>query len=99
MVIETREEYLRRIGERIGDSAEDIAFLEDMTDTYDNLTALSDSETIARLTAENEELRRKYKERFFTPADASDPDPDPDPEEPEEEEIKTKYEELFAKED
>lgn len=97
MVIETREEYLRRIGDRIGDSAEDLAFLEDMTDTYDNLTALSDSETIARLTADNEELRRKYKERFFTPAaDQEDPE---DPEVPEEEEIKTKFEELFEKED
>lgn len=93
MVIETREEYLKRIGDRIGDSAEDIAFLEDMTDTYDNLIALSDKETIERLTADNEELRRKYKERFFTPADA--PDPDPDPEEPEEEEVKTQFEELF----
>lgn len=96
MVIETREEYLKRIGDRIGDSAEDLAFLEDMTDTYDNLTALSDRETIARLTADNEELRRKYKERFFTPADASDPDPDQ--EEPEEE-VKTQFEELFKKED
>lgn len=95
MVIETREEYLRRIGERIGDSAEDIAFLEDMTDTYDNLTALSDSETISRLTADNEELRRKYRERFFTPADASDSNPEQDPEEPEEEEVKTQFEELF----
>lgn len=94
MVIETREEYLRRIGDRIGDSAEDIAFLEDMTDTYDNLTALSDRETIARLTADNEELRRKYKERFFTPADAPGPDPE-EPEEPEEEEVKTQFEELF----
>lgn len=33
-----REEYLRRIGERIGDSDEDIAFLEDMTDTFDGLS-------------------------------------------------------------
>lgn len=94
MVIETREEYLKRIGDRIGDSAEDLAFLEDMTDTYDNLTALSDRETIARLTADNEELRRKYKERFFTPADVPNPDPE-EPEEPEEEEVKTQFEELF----
>lgn len=94
MVIETREEYLKRIGDRIGDSAEDLAFLEDMTDTYDNLTALSDKETIERLTADNEELRRKYKERFFTPADTADPE-EPEEEEPEEEEVKTQFEELF----
>lgn len=97
MIIESREEYLRRVGERVGDSAEDIAFLEDMTDTYDNLVSLSDGDTITRLTQENEELRRKYRERFFSPA--ADPDPEPDePEEPDEE-IKTKFEELFEEED
>ena len=96
MVIETREEFLNRIGARIGDSDEDLAFLEDMTDTYDSLAAGADKETIARLTADNEELRRKYKERFFEP---SARDPDPDPEEPDEEEVKTQFEELFEEED
>lgn len=92
MVIETREEYLRRVGERVGESAEDIAFLEDMTDTYDNLASGADRDTIARLTEENEDLRRRYRERFFTPADNPDPEPDV-PDEPDE--IKTKFEELF----
>ena len=91
MIIESREEYLRRIGERIGDSDEDIAFLEDMTDTYDSFAAVADRDTIARLTAENEELRRKYKERFFCPADPqTDPDPEPEPEY-----MKTSFEDLF----
>lgn len=93
MVIGTREEYLNRIGERIGESEEDIAFLEDMTDTYDSLYNNSDRDTIQRLTQENDELRRKYKERFFTPAAAGDdPDPDPEPEE----KIKTRFEDLFT---
>lgn len=97
MIIESREEYLKRVGDRVGDSAEDIAFLEDMTDTYDHLVTLSDGDTIARLTSENEELRRKYRERFFSPG--ADPEPD-EPDEPDEpEEIKTKYEELFKEED
>ena len=87
MIIENREEYLRRIGERIGESDEDIAFLEDMTDTYDSLSAGADRDEIARLTAENEELRRKYKERFFSPAD---PDPEPEPEY-----MKTSFDDLF----
>ena len=91
MIIENREEYLRRIGERIGDSDEDIAFLEDMTDTYDSFAAGADRDTIARLTAENEELRRKYKERFFSPADPqTDPDPEPEPEY-----MKTSFDDLF----
>lgn len=91
MIIETREEYLRRLGERIGDSDEDISFLEDMTDTYDSLAGAGSQEEIQRLTAENEALRRKYRERFFSPA--ADPDPDP---EPEEVEVKTRFEELFT---
>lgn len=97
MIIESREEYLKRVGDRVGDSAEDITFLEDMTDTYDHLVTLSDGDTIARLKSENEELRRKYRERFFSPG--ADPEPD-EPDEPDEpEEIKTKYEELFKEED
>lgn len=93
MIIETREEYLRRIGDRIGDSDDDISFLEDMTDTYDSLAGAGSQEEIQRLTAENEELRRKYRERFFSPA-AEDPDRDPEPEV----EVKTKFEELFTTE-
>lgn len=86
-----REEYLRRIGERIGDSDEDIAFLEDMTDTFDGLSEGTRQEEIDRLTAENAELRRKYKERFFSPGNADDdPEPDPEPEE-----VKTRFEDLF----
>ncbi len=91
MIIETREAYLQRISDRIGDSDDDISFLEDMTDTYDSLAGAGSQEEIQRLTAENEELRRKYKERFFSPP--ADPDPDP---EPKEVEVKTKFEELFT---
>lgn len=94
MIIETREEYLRRIGERLGDSDEDIALLEDITDTYDSLSTGADRDTIQRLTAENEELRRKYRERFFTPPDNGSTDPEPEPE-PEPEENMTTFEELF----
>lgn len=93
MIIETREEYLRRIGEQIGESEEDIAFLEDMTDTYDSLYNNYDRDTIQRLTQENDELRRKYRERFFTPAAVGDdPEPDPEPED----KIKTRFEDLFT---
>ena len=95
MVIDTREAFLKRIGDRIGDSDEDIAFLEDMTDTYDSLQSASDQETIQRLTAENDELRRKYRERFFKPADSTNDDPDDgeDPEPPEK--ILSSFDDLF----
>ena len=97
MIIETREAFLKRIGDRIGESSsdEDIAFLEDMTDTYDALQSGSDQETIQRLTDENDELRRKYRERFFKPADSTKDDPDdyedPDPQE----KILSSFDDLF----
>ena len=95
MVIDTREEFLRRIGEKIGDSDEDIAFLEDMTDTYDSLQSASDQETIQRLTAENDELRKKYRERFFKPADSTKDDPDDDEDPEQQEKILSSFDDLF----
>lgn len=97
MVIETREEFLNRIGEKIGDSDEDIAFLEDMTDTYDSLHSGADQETIQRLTAENDELRRKYRERFFKPAENNDDPDDIDDPEPKEKSLSS-FDDLFIKE-
>lgn len=96
MIIATREEYLKRIGDRIGDTDEDIAFLEDMTDTYDSLYSEADKDTIQRLTAENDELRKKYKERFFAPSRQTD-----EPDEPDEPEHTTmmSFEDLFKQED
>lgn len=99
MPVLTREEYRRRVSERVGESTTDadLSFLEDMNDTYD---ALSGSETeIARLTAENEDLRRRYRERFEVgdpqpvkedPAELSAPEP-----EDEVEKVKTVEELLF----
>ena len=95
MVIDTREEFLKRIGEKIGDSDEDITFLEDMTDTYDSLRSASDQETIQRLTAENDELRKKYRERFFKPADSAKDDPDDDDDPEPQEKILSSFDDLF----
>ena len=100
MPVLSRDDFRRRVSERVGDSTtdEDLSFLEDMTDTYDSLSG-SEAE-IARLTAENESLRRRYRERF----EVGDPQPiteksaelsAPDPED-EEEEVKVKtVEELL----
>ena len=97
MIIETREAFLKRIGDRIGDSSsdEDIAFLEDMTDTYDALQSNTDQETIQRLTAENDELRKKYRERFFKPADSTKDDPDDDEDSEPQEKILSSFDDLF----
>ena len=100
MPVLTRDEYRRRVSERVGESTSDadLSFLEDMTDTYDSLAGSEDE--IARLRAENDDLRRRYRERF----EVGDPAPvddkpakltAPDPEDSEPEKIKTVEELLF----
>lgn len=89
MAIRTSEEFLAMIKRRVGDSTsdEDISFIEDASDT---INSMSQHETeIEKLIAENEDLRKKYRDRFF------DPKPDePEPNEPEPE--KLTFESLFS---
>ena len=91
MAIRTSEEFLAMIKQLVGDSAsdEDISFIEDASDT---INSMSQHETeIEKLRAENEDLRKKYRDRFF------DPKPDePEPNEPEPE--KLTFESLFSEE-
>lgn len=88
MAVRTSEEFLTMIKQRVGDSTsdEDIAFIEDASDT---INSMSQHETeIDQLRAENEDLRKKYRDRFF------DPKPDaPEPGEPEPE--KLTFDSLF----
>lgn len=87
MAVLTREDYRARVNARVGENAsdEDLAFLEDMTDTYDSLAG--SEETIRQLREENDSLRRRYRERFEVadppkeddpPADMLVPDPEDD---------------------
>lgn len=89
MAIRTSEEFLTMIRNRVGDSTadEDIMFIEDASDTINNM---SQHETeIAQLKAENEDLRKKYRDRFFEPKPEPDPEPEPEPE-------KLTFESLFS---
>ena len=89
MAIRTSEEFLTMIRDRIGDSTadEDIAFIEDASDT---INSMSQHETeIEQLRAENEDLRKKYRDRFFEPKPEPDPEPEPEPE-------KLTFESLFS---
>lgn len=97
MAVRTREEIMTSIRERIGESTEDsdLAFLEDVTDTfndYDN--RISESGDWKNRYEENDrEWRERYKERFF-----NDNTPDPDPKDPDPDEHKTPktYDDLFS---
>lgn len=91
MAIRTREELMNIIKTRIGDdnSDENISFLEDVTDTLDDLEnkAVGDSTDWKAKFEENDaSWRKKYTERFFNP-DIED--------EIEDEEKPKTFEELF----
>lgn len=89
MAIRTSEEFLTMIRDRIGDSTadEDISFIEDASDTINNM-AQHETE-IEKLKAENEDLRKKYRDRFFEPKPDGEPEPEPEPE-------KLTFESLFS---
>ena len=78
-------ELLDIVRQRIGDSTDDadISFIEDISDTLN----AGNLEEVERLKSENEELRKKYRDRFFEKKVE-------EPEEPEEAEKRT-FEDLF----
>lgn len=88
MAIRTSEEFLTMIRDRIGDSTadEDISFIEDASDTINSMS--QHEAEIAQLRAENEDLRKKYRDRFF--------EPKPDEPAPELEPEKLTFESLFS---
>ena len=72
-MILTREELMSRLKDRFGEETDEasLGFIEDITDTYDDLTvraeAKEDRSELEEMTAKYNELQRKYRERFFSP--------------------------------
>lgn len=78
MAVLNRDDFFKKIHDRMPDatSDEDIGFLEDMTDTYNDLEnrAKADSEDWKRKYEENDKAwRAKYKHRFFNGGDRNVP--------------------------
>lgn len=70
MAIRTTDELLNMIRDRTGDSDDDLAFLEDASDT---LISLSESENWKEKYETNDaEWRTRYKERFFNKEEKDD---------------------------
>ena len=98
MSVLSKEEFMNRINERIGEDTSDeaIAFMEDMSDTYNDMSSkLSDTTDWKQKYEENDTAwRNKYRERFTSSNDDSHegvgtPDEPPTP---------MTYEDLFTKE-
>lgn len=97
MAVLTHDELMALVNSRVSaeNTDDDIRFLEDMTDTIASLESNAGSEEIARLQAENADLRQRYIDRFTS--GGADPLPDPEPE-PEPVDTLT-YESLFKEEE
>lgn len=85
MAVLKKDEFLNKLKEIIGDSTEDkdMALLEDMTDTYNDLESRASSETNweQKYKDNDAEWRKKYRDRFFSaPAKEDPPEPTPDDE-------------------
>lgn len=70
MAILSREDYIARVRARIGEevSDEDITFIEDLTDTYDDMAAQAAG--VGDWEAKYNELKQKYIDRFTSAADS-----------------------------
>lgn len=90
-MVRSIEEMMDIVRQRIGDSTEDsdISFIEDISDTLN----AGNSEELEKLKSENEELRKKYRDRFFETKVVKVEEPK-EPEELENTE-KTTFEDLF----
>lgn len=95
-MIRTRDEILAEINERFsGDETDEvISFIEDVTDTLDDLTAKAADSTNweEKYNQLDADWRKRYKERFFTGEDQPE---DKEEFEEDEKEEKTTYEDLF----
>lgn len=71
MAVLNKEDFLKRLQEHIGDDTSDEAmtFIEDMTDTFNDMETKSSGQSDEQWQKKYEELdkswRQKYKDRFF----------------------------------
>lgn len=78
MAILNQEEFFNRLHDRIGNdtSEESITFMEDMTDTYNDLTRRAnenDGDWERRYHELDESWKAKYKHRFFSGSGGGNP--------------------------
>lgn len=67
MSVLDRDTFLARVRDRIGEATDDdsISFLEDMTDTYESLTANGQEDWKAKYEENDKQWRERYRNRFM----------------------------------
>lgn len=84
MAVKTREEILESFKTRLGENPdnESISFLEDVTDTLDDLEKKANGDGTdwkSKYEENDANWRKKYTERFFSDEPEPEPEPKPDP--------------------
>lgn len=79
MAVLNQEDFFNRLHERIGTdtSDESIAFMEDMTDTYNDLVNRANNNDVdweKKYHELDESWKAKYKHRFFSGSNGGNPD-------------------------
>lgn len=96
MAIRTREEIMEAVRARIGDDTSDeaIAFVEDVSDTLNSMSADAGENWKEKYEENDRNWRQKYRDRFYN-SDTPKDEEDTEDEKPQ----YRSYEDLFKKED
>lgn len=84
MSVLSKDELLEKTRTILGDRTDDeaIAFIEDVTDTYDAIvgakSGYTEDEVTAKVNEVEEKWRKKYRDRFFGNGGDDDDDDEPD---------------------
>lgn len=99
MAVLTKDELTKRMADRFGETEDenDISFMEDITDTFDDLQNNANVTQLKELQDKYNSLQKKYRDRFFNtggvesePEDLLETTPDPEP-------TILKFDDLFKK--
>ena len=79
MAILTRDEYFARLHDKLGEDTSDdgISFLEDMTDTYNDMETRASGDGVnweQKYKELDESWKKRYRHRFFSGGDRGIPD-------------------------
>ena len=85
MAVLTKDELTKMLADRFADTEDenDIAFMENITDTFDDLQTNANATQLKELQDKYSDLQKKYRDRFFNSSGSDDEDffkPTPDPE-------------------
>lgn len=96
MAILNRDDLMAKLKEHFGEDTDDasLSFIEDVTDTYDDLASKSNVTALSEMTQKYDDLQKKYRERFFSGGD--DYSNEDDHEQHEEPRPKLRFEDLFT---